>query len=713
MSLRRVYIGGAGILTACGNTLETVWQTLLANHASLAPLTLFAPGKIKPLPVGQVRDFSGNHDLPRCHQLALAASRQAMQASQKAPDAIILGSTTGGMLTTEELLKQERQEPHHYRHHSQQSVTDHIARQTSCRGPLLTVSTACSSGAVALFLALAMLRRGEARCVLAGGVDSLCRLTYHGFNSLQLVDAAGCRPFDAHRRGMAVAEGAAMLLLTVDRPEQPLAELAGGGLSCDAYHPAAPHPEGAGALTAMQAALQDAGLRPAEISAISLHGTATPDNDRAEALAIRHLFASPPPLASIKGATGHSLAAAGAVEAVISALSIRDGLIPPNTGFKQVDPTLQLRPLRAPLATPVTAVLSNSFGFGGNNASLVLTQPNHFPVPPGSAKRPSLFIHGYSCLTGAGLTAGSLKRLLRGKQVRGCAADALICKDFEPRLIRRLKRLPRMCLALGLEAIHSKRKAARPAGIFVGTGWGGLSESWDFLQRLFATAEQFSSPIDFVGSVHNAPAGQLAIMHKATGANITTSGGHHSFEQALYSASLTLQAEQFGLVLGLDEYHAQFSPLLSPDAPGQEPADGGGALLVSPDPDGALGRIDNIVCLQHPDPARLSGIIDHLGGRDLLRHRCRALVTCGAEKKLVSAFIEQAGLTVTPIYIDPLVGNFATASAVAAAFCAASLGRASMPAWFPSGSPAPRHSSDHILLLNTTDGLSITQFSRP
>ena len=131
---------------------------------------------------------------------------------------------------------------------------------TGVRGPALTVSTACSSGAAALKIALEMLRSGRAKRVLAGGADSLCRLTYYGFNALQLIDPAGARPLDADRRGMSVGEGAAMLLLTVDKPDQAVAEILGAGLSCDAYHPAAPHPGGQGALAAMQAALSDAGI---------------------------------------------------------------------------------------------------------------------------------------------------------------------------------------------------------------------------------------------------------------------------------------------------------------------------------------------------------------------------------------------------------------------------------------------------------------------
>ena len=181
---------------------------------------------------------------------------------------------------------------------------------------------------------------------------------------------------------MSVAEGAALLLLAADEPDQALAEILGAGMSCDAYHPAAPHPQGEGALAAMQAALSDAGLTPADIDYVNLHGTGTRDNDQAEARALAALFGSKMPrLSSIKGASGHSLAAAGAIEAVVSAISISEGLIPANTGCRHPDPGLKLDPVLQPIQKKVDTVLSNSFGFGGNNASLVLCSPGKQRLP--------------------------------------------------------------------------------------------------------------------------------------------------------------------------------------------------------------------------------------------------------------------------------------------------------------------------------------------
>ncbi|WP_339135879.1 MAG: beta-ketoacyl synthase N-terminal-like domain-containing protein [Candidatus Electrothrix sp. GW3-4] len=446
-----VYICGTGIISALGADCAATEARLHKGDSAIQSLDLFPLMQGNPLPVGQAplleENGEGNADpLPRSHRLALAAADQALRDAPSElagevgpgirPDAIILGTTTGGIFTTEELLKEQVREKSRFQQHGLHSIATCLAKAYQCSGPILTVSTACASGAVALALALRMLRSGQAETVLAGGVDSLCRLTYFGFHSLQLVDRKGCRPLDQDRQGMAVAEGAGMLLLSTRRPKHCRARLLGAGLSCDAYHPAAPHPEGKGAFAAMEAALADAGLRPEEIDYINLHGTGTPDNDLAESKAVRRLFRSVPPLSSIKGASGHSLAAAGAIEAVVSTLSISQGLRPANTGLQQVDPALGLSPLTEPLIEPTKAVLSNSFGFGGNNASLVISTPD---LPEKGAEKEDesyeragemLAVHGYSCLTGAGDLVATLECLQKGESATGCAAEDIISRNL-------------------------------------------------------------------------------------------------------------------------------------------------------------------------------------------------------------------------------------------------------------------------------------------
>ena len=581
----RIHIIGMGLVTALGSGIRSNREALLENRSGIRPLTLFPTVSHHPLPVGQATVTGGADDLPRTHQLARLAAEQAMANVNAAPDAVVMGVTTGGMLSTEALIMKKISDPALYQRHATGSVAEEIAKAYDCCGPVLTVSTACSSGAAALKLALEMLRSGKAKRVLAGGADSLCRLTYHGFNALHLIDPDGARPLDADRRGMSVGEGAALLLLAANEPDLALAEILGAGLSCDAYHPAAPHPEGAGALAAMQAALSDAGVTPVDIDYVNLHGTGTQDNDMAEARALKALFGSEmPTLSSVKGASGHSLAAAGAIEAVISAISISEGVIPANTGCRTPDPALKLTPLLAPIQKQVDTVLSNSFGFGGNNASLVLGSPGRQRVPTSRADMRTLSVMGHACITGAGRTRATRDAFAEGKTCGGVLDSEAIAANLSPAQIRRLKRFPRLALALARDVFESAGNDNTPEAVFLGTGWGALSETADFLERLFETDEQFPSPTDFVGSVHNAAAGQIAMQFEAKGANLTMTGGDYSFEQALAAAELMAGDCRDGiLVVGTDEHHMLLSPLFDGSVAKTKscPADGGGALYLN------------------------------------------------------------------------------------------------------------------------------------
>ncbi len=723
MSTPPVYIAAIGIISSLGSGLAATEQALRENRTAVGPLQLFPLLQGCPLPVGQIHGLPDAAHLPRTHQLAGIAAEQAMAGCRQPPDAIILGTTTGGILKTEQLLRENEQTKNLYRYHGLTTVAEEIARQWNCNGPALTVSTACSSGAVAITLALQMLRAGKAEQILAGGVDSLCRLTYFGFHSLQLVDRTGCRPLDTNRQGMAVAEGAALLLLTTRRPRGPLAELIGAGLSCDAYHPAAPHPDGQGALMAMQAALADAGLGPADIGYINLHGTGTPDNDLAESKAICKLFPVPPPLSSIKGATGHSLAASGAIEAAVAAITVSRDLIPANTGCREPDPALGLHPVTHLLKQPVTAVLSNSFGFGGNNGCLVIgrPRPSNFSVAPVLKQHECrLTIHGSACLTGSGTKPATMARILQGSAVCGMAELNLISKKLPQRLIRRLKRLPRMALSLALAAHEHSDLTRKPAAVFMGTGWGALSETYDFLTRLTDSAERFPSPTDFVGSVHNAPASQIAIMFGATGANITTSGGDYSFEQALLAADLLLKdSDQAALVLGADEGHDYFSPLFDPSiTPGTLLADGGGALVISKTTKGTQCRVRVPFYSSRRADDVLAALVAWCGGQQQVRENC-GLILAGipaatrqeGETQLMH-FLTRTGSSAPVIRYRTLTGEFASASAVAAVIATSVIENGRVPGTMTKDKDIPL-AHKNILVLGLGKYITAMEFARP
>lgn len=294
---------------------------------------------------------------------------------------VLLGTSTAGILQTEQAYR--RRDPQtgalpddfNYRTtHNTYSVADFVRHCFRLEGPAVVVSTACSSSAKVFASAARMLAAGVIDAAVVGGVDSLCLTTLYGFGSLELLSPEPCRPFDQDRKGLSIGEAAAFVLL--ERAGQSLDPddvlLLGTGESSDAYHMSAPHPEGLGARMAMTAALQSAGLQAADIDYINLHGTATPSNDAAEGKAVAVLFGDRTPCSSVKGATGHTLGAAGGLEAVISALALQHAFLPGGINTLHLDPAIPIRYLTANSAIAPRRVLSNSFGFGGTNCSLVL-----------------------------------------------------------------------------------------------------------------------------------------------------------------------------------------------------------------------------------------------------------------------------------------------------------------------------------------------------
>ena len=298
---------------------------------------------------------------------------------------VFIGTSTAGILQTE--MAYRRRDPLSgalptdfiYRTtHNTFSVADFTRHYFGLSGPAVAVSSACSSSAKVFASARRMIAAGLIDAAVVGGVDSLCLTTLYGFNSLGLISAQACRPFDAARDGISIGEAAAFALLerVPEYGDDDAVLLLGVGESSDAHHMSSPHPDGLGARMAMQDALKMAGLRAGDIDYINLHGTATQTNDAAESKAVVGLFGSDTPCSSTKGATGHTLGAAGSMEAVICALALQHGLMPGGLNTRQLDPLLPINYLLDNREQPVAHVLSNSFGFGGTNCSLVLGRHN-------------------------------------------------------------------------------------------------------------------------------------------------------------------------------------------------------------------------------------------------------------------------------------------------------------------------------------------------
>lgn len=385
----RVVVTGLGVHCAVGHDPEALIAAARAGRSGIRPLTRFAPRELDPLPVGEVPELPGPDDgRPATHRLAIGAAAQALAAAglpegtDPARIGLVLGTTTGGIGHSEtwfmRKLAGETAPPELLYDHPAITVAHAAADAVGARGPRLALSTACSSGANALITAKDMLRAGLADVVLAGGADGLCQLPFYGFNSLRLLSPTPCRPFDAERAGLNLGEAGAFLVLEREadaarRGARALAELAGGATTCDAHHMTAPAPGGAQVLRAMQLALQEAGAAPEDVAYVNAHGTATPANDAAEAEALRRLFEGRvPPTSSSKSFLGHTLGAAGAVEALISVLAVERGLLFPTvsteTPLEGAPEDLVLGRARE---ADVPVAMSSSFAFGGNNAVLV------------------------------------------------------------------------------------------------------------------------------------------------------------------------------------------------------------------------------------------------------------------------------------------------------------------------------------------------------
>ena len=289
---------------------------------------------------------------------------------------VIVGTSTSGILQSEIAYRERAADGalplwlHYPETHDNASLGRFVQAALGLQGPAWVISTACSSGAKAYAAAARLIALGLIDAAVVGGVDTLCMTTLYGFRSLELLSTDVCRPWDVRRNGLSLGEGGSFALLQRDAAA-PAAWLLGCGESSDGYHMSSPHPEGAGAIDAMRAALADASLQPDQVDYINLHGTGTRNNDSAEDAAVCAVFGHDVPVSSTKGLTGHALGAAGAIEAAIALLALRHGFVPPGVHCEQPDATLRARYQRDAIDARLAAVATNSFGFGGSNSCLL------------------------------------------------------------------------------------------------------------------------------------------------------------------------------------------------------------------------------------------------------------------------------------------------------------------------------------------------------
>src|SRR6266446_4220460 len=379
-----VAILAAGVVTPIGGDLDAFWTGLLTGASGISTIERFPVGDLRVQRGGEIKKLpSGGESARRCRasRLLCAAADDLRARSPLAADrariGVVVGTALGGVEALEDAVGGERSlraaaaglydSPAH-------SLAGHLG----ARGPVLTVSTACASGASALGLAADLLRADRADLIVAGGYDGLCRFVMRGFDALRSLTRERIRPFDRRRSGLLLGEAAALVLMTRDdRKGGPkLGRLLGHASASDGSHIAAPDPNGRGLEFAVRAALDEAAVTPADVDFVSAHGTGTPLNDRIEAEVLRRTLghrASAIPVNSIKGAFGHSMGAAAALEAIMCLLASREGVVPHTRGLEEPDPACDLdHVVGSPRATRPRISLSTSLGFGGCNAALVL-----------------------------------------------------------------------------------------------------------------------------------------------------------------------------------------------------------------------------------------------------------------------------------------------------------------------------------------------------
>ena len=395
----RIAVTGMGVLCSIGRNQREVWESIVASREGIGPLTRF-PGETFPTDIaaevtsepGSLTRFSRRElkRLSRTDLLAVAAVREALDQAERSSSIprdrtiVSTGTSTGGLVEGEDYYFRRvirgagRSAVSTVIQQPTSGPSDAVARMFDLGGGVFSNATACASAGAAIGLATDLLRAGHADAAIAGGSDALCRLTYSGFNVLQAVDAAPCSPFDAERKGITLGEGAGYLVLermedALARGAEILAEIEGYGASCDAHHPTAPIEDGRGASSAMQQAMTQGRATKDDVDYVNAHGTGTLLNDSAESHAIVRTVGAGVPTSSSKSFFGHTLGAAGGIEAVVTILALRNQIAPPTLRLKNAaeDCILDYVP-HVPRPLAMRRALSNTFGFGGSNVSILI-----------------------------------------------------------------------------------------------------------------------------------------------------------------------------------------------------------------------------------------------------------------------------------------------------------------------------------------------------
>jgi 3-oxoacyl-(acyl-carrier-protein) synthase len=560
-----IAITGLGIICAIGNNCQQVLDSLL-NRKTGVGMMKYLQSCHTELPVGEVKlsddELKTLLGLPvgslysRTTLLGAVAVKQAMADAGLSADmlvgkkvVLISGTTVGGMDVTERILVEMRdtlqtpntqqQSPVDYvKRHDCGSTTNEIAQICGLDCEVCTISTACSSAINSIIVGCEMLRSGEADIVIAGGSEALSKFHLNGFNTLHILDTEVCRPFDATRVGLNLGEGAGFVVLQKEDVNAK-AYIGGYGNKCDAFHQTASSDDGEGAYLAMREALESSGIDKSQIDYINAHGTGTPNNDPSESVALKRIFSDDMPLvSSTKGFTGHTTSASGSIETVICVLAMQNNFVPVSYGFSLVDEAC-IHPFEGDdKQHRMDYVICNSFGFGGNDSSLLLMREAK-DCSMASAKIPELEI-------AADITIDSMEQLADYKEY------------ISPKEGRRMGKLMKAATLTSLMALREAGIEC-PDAIITATANGMLETSEKFLVDMVDNGEETLSPTLFMQSTHNTIGSAIAIRTQCHGYNITYTQGKDSMKWALRDAERLIRMGKAKTVLV--GCHDESSPL--------------------------------------------------------------------------------------------------------------------------------------------------------
>lgn len=553
-----IAITGEGIVSAIGLNKQEVLQALQEGRTGIGEMK-YLQSIHHELPVGEV-DLSNEQMkkmlgipseqmMSRTSLLGMLAIDQALKeayvdvASLRARKAdgkplrivLVSGTTVGGMDITELCFDQlEKQKSVEFlQHHDCGNSTRLMADHFGIFDEVATLSTACSSAANAIMLGARLLKAGEADLVVAGGTEALSRFHLNGFNSLMILDHESCRPFDTTRAGLNLGEGAAFLVLESEEMAQqrkitPHAYLTGYGNACDAFHQTASSENGEGAYLAMTEALAMAHLSAKDIQYVNAHGTGTPNNDQSESVSLKRVFGDEMPMvSSTKSFTGHTTSASGSIETVICILAMQHHFVPANLGWKNpmengILPTMGAQNL------DLENVLCNSFGFGGNDSSLVISLH-----PKESASE---------------IMRDVKIKVLSKVEINSEEQLTDIRKYVKPLEVRRMGKIMKSSLLSSLEALQ-RAGIEVPDSIITGTAYGCLENSERLMEQIKEEGEGMLKPTFFMQSTHNTIGSNIAIKTHCHGYNVTYTQESHSLDWAIRDAELLLRSGKVKNVL--------------------------------------------------------------------------------------------------------------------------------------------------------------------